>query len=255
MAEPRSDRTAPCSWQPHPDLPGCGRFEAPAGYEVWFTARATAIGEPPRPDYARLAAALGCPPERLVRARQEHGARVRASDEPAELDRQIRLLGAADGIRSGAAGEALLALSADCAVVMLLDPAVGAIGVCHSGWRGTAAGVGAALVESLVTHHGARRERLLAYLAPTIGPCCYEVGDEVFEALAQGGLDAAALRVEGPRKGHLDLRAANRQVLERAGVDSLVCVDRCTRCDDGLFSYRRDGAGCGHQAGLVYRTP
>ena len=99
---------------------------------------------------------------------------------------------------------------------------------------------------------GARPQDLLAALGPGIGPCCYEVGDELREAFGpQGG----AFFRPGPRdKPHLDLRAANRSALERAGIprERIHSVDECTSCRGDLYySYRRDGAGAGRMISFV----
>jgi len=141
--------------------------------------------------------------------------------------------------------------TADCLPVLVVDPECRRVAAAHAGWRGTAAGVVGAAVEALVAR-GSRPSDLLAALGPGIGPCCYEVGDELREAFGEGG---AAFFRPGPRgRPHLDVRAANLAQLEWAGVrpERIHHVYECTSCRPGLYySYRRDGAGAGRMISFV----
>ncbi len=141
--------------------------------------------------------------------------------------------------------------TADCLPVLLVDPVRRAVGAAHAGWRGTAAGVAARAVEALVAG-GSRPEDLLAALGPGIGPCCYEVGPELREAFGPGG---QAFFRPGPRgRPHLDVRAANADQLEKAGLapDRIHSVDECTYCQaDQYHSYRREGKAGGRMINVV----
>jgi len=141
--------------------------------------------------------------------------------------------------------------TADCLPVLLVDPERRLVGAAHAGWRGTAAGVAARAVEALVAH-GSRPEDLLAALGPGIGPCCYEVGDELREAFGPPG---AGFFRPGPNgRPHLDVRAANVRQLQDAGLrpESLYHVADCTRCHaDRYHSYRRDGTAAGRMISFV----
>jgi copper oxidase (laccase) domain-containing protein len=99
---------------------------------------------------------------------------------------------------------------------------------------------------------GSRPSDLLAALGPGIGPCCYEVGDEVKAAF---GDDGRAFFRPGPRgRDHLDVRAANREQLLRSGLapERIDSVDHCTFCARGLYhSYRRDGPRSGRMISFV----
>ena len=109
--------------------------------------------------------------------------------------------------------------------------------MAHGGWRGLADGI----VESAA----ARVEAEAAAIGPGIGPCCYEVGEEVLAAFSD--LDGVA---EGRM---LDLPAVARALLERAGVATVEVAGLCTSCNpDLLFSHRRDGERTGRQAGLAW---
>ncbi len=141
--------------------------------------------------------------------------------------------------------------TADCLPVLLVDPRRRAVAAAHAGWRGAAASIASRVVEALQAR-GSRAGDLLAALGPAIGPCCYEVGEELREAF---GPDAEALFRERPgRKLHLDLRAASTRQLVRAGVPeaSIFQVDECTCCRaTDYYSYRRDGRGAGRMLAFV----
>ena len=141
--------------------------------------------------------------------------------------------------------------TADCLPVLLVDPRRRAVAAAHAGWRGTAAQVAASAVAALVAR-GSRPPDLLAGLGPCIGPCCYEVGEELREAF---GEDAPhVFRPGGGGRPHLDVRAANARQLARAGLrpEAIAHVEECTRCSPGLYhSYRRDGRGAGRMISFV----
>jgi YfiH family protein len=144
--------------------------------------------------------------------------------------------------------------TADCLPILLVDPHRRRVAVAHAGWRGTAAGVARCAVEALVAR-GSRPDGLVAVLGPGIGPCCYEVGEEVRSAF---GPDGAGLFMAGPRgRARLDLRAANVRQMVGVGVaeSHIHHIDECTACHPELYhSYRRDGRGGGRMisfAGFV----
>lgn len=138
-----------------------------------------------------------------------------------------------DGLWTDEPGVPVLAMSADCLPIVVARPnGRRALTVLHAGWRGLAEGVVSAGVETL----GAGEKR--AMIGPAIGPCCYEVGDEV------SSLFDADLTVE--RK--LDLWTAAERALRAAGVRHVDRADLCTRCHPELFfSHRRNGNARGVQ--------
>jgi polyphenol oxidase len=179
----------------------------------------------------------------LLLLRQVHGAQVwRAPwDGRPDGDAAVALSpGALIGIQT-----------ADCLPVLLADPRRRIVGAAHAGWRGTAAGVVTRLV-AVLQREGSRPADLIAGLGPAIGPCCYEVGEDVRTAL--GPLAATAFR-PGPRgRPHLDLRAANRQQLLAAGLcrENIHAIDVCTACRPDLYhSYRRDGSAAGRMISYI----
>jgi len=193
----------------------------------------------------RLAAALGFEPDQVVFARQVHGTRLIDHREPDQwrgsfgtsyVQKEPRNVPEADGHVVSEPGVAPLVFVADCLPVALAGP--GGVAMVHAGWRGLAGGVLAAGAEAV----GATA----AAIGPGIGPCCYEVGDEVLEAFAGLGSGVAAGRM-------LDLPEAARRLLAEAGVERVESAGLCTSCEEGLFfSHRRDEGRTGRQAGVAW---
>ncbi len=195
----------------------------------------------------RLAQHAGYEPDQLQITRHVHGTSVwKVGDplpDPAEFD----------GLVCDHAGPVLGAFAADCVPMLFVDPDARVIGAAHAGWRGTAAGIATNVVTRMI-ELGARADHIRVALGPSIGPCCFEVGPEVVDEFRAALGDVPGLVVRGPKKDHLDLRVANRAVLERAGVRPENIDDRppCTKCEaDRFFSYRRDGQEGGVHMGFI----
>ena len=184
-----------------------------------------------------LARALGLDPRRIARAHQVHGAGLAFHRSPGDCEEKEGNAATvqADGHVLDAPGDAALVTVADCLPVVLAGP--GGAAILHCGWRGLAAGI----VEKGAGAVGAAH----AAIGPGIGPCCYEVGDEVLDAFAPLGDGIAAGRM-------LDLPEVARRLLRDAGVGTIESAGLCTRCDpDRFFSHRRDGDPR-RQAGVVW---
>lgn len=192
----------------------------------------------------RLSEALGIPP-RWATARQVHGCSVFRDDlatVSATVGAAAPAVPEADAVVIREPGRPAAVLVADCLPIALRRApgglrGAGAIAV-HAGWRGLCAGV----IEAAVA---AAREpgptELSAWIGPSIGPCCFEVGPEVVDAFAAGRPTAprCAERVGG--SWYFDLRMAAAWVLAEAGVEVAGGLDvPCTRCDDRFFSHRRN---------------
>jgi len=145
---------------------------------------------------------------------------------------------------------------ADCVPMLLAGGDGRAVAAVHAGWRGIVAGVVGSALERLGAR-GAGTETLVAAIGPAIGPCCYEVGEEVALAVSRAsGAAPEGLAVRRDRRT-LDLRAAVRSQLVRAGVPerAIEVAPWCTRCEAELFdSHRRLGAASGRQMACIGRT-
>lgn len=193
-----------------------------------------------RENRARALAALGRDISDQIEASQVHGREV-AVVTAAQRGRKIQ---GADGLTSCDPAAVLAMHSADCVPVLVADPVKRAVAAVHTGWRGTAAGATAAAIREMGEAFGSRPADLLAAIGPAIGPCCYEVGGEVVEALAPWPWHGAVLRPASKGRWFLDLWEANRRQIEAAGVPpgAIAAAGLCTSCHPALFfSHRRFG--------------
>ena len=180
----------------------------------------------------------------VAEAKQVHSDRV--------LRATAGVVGEGDALWTDRAGLALSVITADCVPVILAERDGDRIAAVHAGWRGLVAGVIPRAIQAL----GAPPGELDAWLGPAIGPCCYEVGDDV--AAAGVGATSPGVMSDGERfageRPHLDLSAAARHQLAAAGIGAPRVVDRCTHCDpERLWSYRREGPGGGRNVAYVWR--
>jgi purine-nucleoside/S-methyl-5'-thioadenosine phosphorylase / adenosine deaminase len=149
----------------------------------------------------------------------------------------------ADGLWSDEPGVPILAMSADCLPIALARTVTDepAVAVLHAGWRGLLEGIVASGVDALGDGS------LAAAIGPGIGPCCYEVGEEVAEPFRERfGEDVV-------HAGRLDLWTSAERALRSAGVSRVERFDRCTACEpETFFSHRRDRGRTGRQGVIAY---
>jgi purine-nucleoside/S-methyl-5'-thioadenosine phosphorylase / adenosine deaminase len=231
------------------------RWDGPGPYVVAFSTRMGGASEAPfdslnlgkltedvpgrvTENRRRLCLTAGADPNELCFNRQVHGDIVMRADPAARGE-------PGDGLWTDVPNIALLVFTADCLPVALTRDSGErpAIALLHVGWRGLLAGVvqaGAAALGGGPLH---------AAVGPGIGPCCYEVGDDVRRPFA------SRFGRHVLRGRHLDLWSAAEQALRSAGAVRVARTDLCTACDRQLFfSHRRDGAQTGRQGALAFVT-
>ena len=140
----------------------------------------------------------------------------------------------------------LFAFFADCVPIWLYDPVQKAGGVIHAGWRGTAAGIVLEALAKMKSHFGSKPEDLYAAVGPSIGPCCYQVGEEVVRSLKELAERNSFLQPPFPLprgKWHADplasIASCFRQRVCGKRIASAICVPLSQFV---IFSHRRDGA-------------
>jgi polyphenol oxidase len=192
----------------------------------------------------RTCETLGLRRADLVSPNQRHTANVR---RVGAADRG-RIWPGYDTLITDEPGVPLLLRYADCTPVLIYDPAHHALALIHSGWRGTVQGAGRVAVEALVAEYGSRPSEMIAAIGPSIGPCCYEVGDDVISAVhASFDRPAELLLSRNGGRPHFDLWAANRRWLAEAGVGQIEAAEICTACRmDDFYSYRAEQGKTGH---------
>lgn len=140
---------------------------------------------------------------------------------------------------------------ADCVPLVFFDPARQVIGLSHAGWRGTLAGIGPATIRMMHKTFGCRPQDIVAGIGPAIGPCCYQVGQEVVEQVREA-FDAPDALIRPFRNGDgtcFDLWAANEQALRLAGVEHVEVAGLCTACNTHEFySHRAEKGSTGRFA-------
>lgn len=236
-------------------------WPAPGPYRVAFSTRVGGVSEgdfaslnlgilteddPARvvENRTRLCDAVGADPDGATMAWQRHGSTVSRA-QPRGIVTPGTVYDHCDGLWSDEPGRAMLLLTADCLPIAIArtDARSPALAILHAGWRGLLAGIAAAGVRAL----GSRS--LAAAIGPSIGPCCYEVGDEV------AGPFREAFGEDVVTDGRLDLWTSAERALRAAGVEVVDRCNVCTSCDgDRFFSHRRDHGRTGRQGVIAYVT-
>jgi len=223
------------------------RWTAPGPYEVAFSTREGGVSEGP---FASLNLALraGDEPDAVQENRRRLCAEVGANLDALSLNRQTHttLVHRAhrgkkgepgDGLWTDEPGLPILAMGADCLTIALarVNGDRPALAVLHAGWRGLLEGI----VGEAVAKLGGK---VAAAVGPAIGPCCYEVREDVAGPFTSRFGSAVF------RDGKLDLWSAAEQALRDAGAGSVERLDLCTSCNPNLFfSERRMGRPRGTQ--------
>lgn len=184
---------------------------------------------------ARIAASLGVAPQNLLSLYQVHSPDALVVRAPFGPERPK-----ADALVTDRPGLALGVLSADCGPVLFADADAGVVAAAHAGWKGALTGILESTVEAM-ERLGAKRERIVAVLGPSIGPENYEVGPEFLDRFTTASAANAAWFTPSAKEGHalFDLNGYTLDRLSRAGV-AAHGVNRCTYADEEAFySYRR----------------
>ena len=201
-----------------------------------------------------LARAFGINQEALVTPRQVHGSDILVINELNE-DYSHFLSVEGDAVITNQPNVMIGVCVADCVPVLLCDIEKGVIAVVHAGWKGTAAGLIAKTVAGMKSEFGCNPGTIQAAIGPCIQKCCYEVDEPVRKAFQQSDIDwDSCAESKSPGKWHLDLSAANRELLLLAGLsnDSIQLSEQCVCChSEQFFSYRRDKDESGRQMGFI----
>lgn len=210
-------------------------------------------------NFRRIAEIFNTTPDKIVCSRQTHTTNVRlvtkedcgkgVVEQPDYDD--------VDGLITNEPGILLCTSYADCVPLYFVDPKNRAIGLGHSGWRGTVNRMGEAMLKAMNDAFGTKPEDVLAAIGPSICKECYEVGEEVADAFKLVFPEEwEHLLKDGKEKGkyQLNLWEANRRILLNAGVleNHLAITDLCTCCNSAyLFSHRASQGKRGNLAAFM----
>jgi len=189
------------------------------------------------PDRRALLDSLGASAARVFAVHQVHSTEVLVVDHQ---DPESLALVEADGLVTHRSDVLLTVTIADCLPIFLSDQVTGALGLVHSGWKGT--GIVGEALRAMAKAFGTRAQDVGVVIGPGIGACCYTVPQERYERFRVAFGDQAVTR--GPGGDYrLDLKAANVRLLEEAGVAKTLVISDCTCCSPALGSFRREGRG------------
>ena len=201
----------------------------------------------------RIGAAIGVRPEDMTYTHQTHTtnvAVVRAED------RGRRFL-ETDGLVTNVPGICLVTFYADWVPLFLVDPVKKAIGLSHSGWRGTVGKMGKVTVQAMMREYGSRPEDIVAAIGPSICQDCYEVSEDVIDRFRDSFNEAVWPKLfyrKENGKYQLDLWRANEEVFLEAGIrrENLAVTNLCTHCNqEVLFSHRATGEKRGNLSAFL----
>ncbi|MCI7107184.1 MAG: peptidoglycan editing factor PgeF [Agathobacter sp.] len=196
-------------------------------------------------NYRRLAHVFGKEPDAFVCSDQTHTTNVLRVDRSCAgygVTRE-RPYTDVDGLITDEAGLILSTFYADCVPLFFVDPVHHAIGLSHSGWRGTVGRMGAVTLEAMEREFGSEPEQIFAAVGPSICQDCYEVSADVANAFCRefAGHEREIMLDKGNGKYQLDLWKCNEIVLLEAGIrrEQLAVTNICTCCNSRLlFSHR-----------------
>ena len=142
--------------------------------------------------------------------------------------------------------------TADCVPLLLVDGEARVVAAVHAGWRGTLSGIVNRTIKRIEKDYGILSSKISAAIGPSIGVCCYEVGEEVaIQFMKKYDKWSELLHKGNDSKYFIDLRMANARNLLDAGVASFEVMDICTMCNGDFHSYRREGKGVGRQLSFI----
>jgi polyphenol oxidase len=176
---------------------------------------------------------------------QVHGAEVVVANGPVA---NRHWLARADGVITNRVDVPLVMRYADCVPLLFYDPVQQAIGLAHAGWRGTVQGMAAQTVQALQQAYGSQPQDIQVVIGPSISMACFQVGEEVVAAIENhfGTTDGLMRRDTVDGTAYVDLWAANKLDLERAGVEQIEIAHICTyQNKHDFFSHRAENGKTG----------
>lgn len=212
-----------------------------------------------RENFRLICSSTGIDTHSLVLAKQVHGTKVIMVDES---DRgrgfeKENSIDKTDGLITVAPGVTLVTFHADCVPVFMFEPVIKAAALLHSGWRGTLANIVSSAAAEMRKITGFDAGRLVAVIGPSIGKCCFEVDEDVYNLFRERSFGEYCTTVPGG-KWKIDLKGIIKKELVSEGVDEQNIYDSglCTKCrSDLFFSHRADKGRTGSMAAFMQIKP
>ena len=194
-----------------------------------------------------LAGETGIAPDKFLYASQVHSGDVKVIDAEAIKNDVLLKNPRTDATITNLPGICLMVMVADCVPLVLFDPVKKVSAVIHAGWRGTVQHITSNTIHKMTECFGCDPADIIAGIGPSIGPCCYEVGEEVRQVVEQsfGTTEGFLIYHTHSKKPHFDLWYANHKQLTDLGVKPLniETSQLCTKCRQDLFYSSRASLG------------
>ena len=200
---------------------------------------------------------LGVPFSSFTCAKQVHGNEVFiVSLQERGLGRESvdDAIAFTDGLLTTEPDILLASFYADCVPLFFYSEDIQAIGIAHAGLRGTLKNISFHMLEKFIVL-GAKKDSLNVCIGPSIGPCCYEIGEDFVEEIRKLKLEKDFLRVRD-KKTFVDLKNLNKELLLKQGLlpAKIECSNYCTSCrNDIFFSYRKEKEKAGRMVAFIFK--
>lgn len=184
-----------------------------------------------------VAEGLGIMVENLVIPIQTHSDNIRCIEAKTH-----RCIESTDALITAQPNVALALNFADCVPIIFYDPTKKVIAIAHAGWRGTAAKIAVKTIKKMQNEFGCEPKNIIALIGPSIGKCCFEVGEDVLQKLLDTVNETECELVYDKIKGAgVDLKLINKFQILANGVEKIDLCEDCTCCKTELFfSYRKE---------------
>ena len=205
-------------------------------------------------NYSKLCEALELEDIPLVSLKQTHSDKiVEVKKENLPNKKGYMNLGEGDALVTDDPGVALMTFHADCIPVFIFDSKSKAIGLVHSGWKGTVESISVKTFYKMQALYKSRQQDLQICIGPGIGYCCFEIGEDVYALFKEKFfyLEKYAKKTSN-EKYHIDLKGLIKRQLEDEGIKNILISQECTVCrKDLFFSHRRDKGSTGRMAAVM----
>ena len=196
---------------------------------------------------SRLARETGIATDKFLYCSQVHSGDVKIIDSESVKNGILSEFPQTDATVTALPGICLMVMVADCVPVLLFDPVKRISAVIHAGWRGTVKHITSNTIRVMIDHFGCNPADIIAGIGPSIGPCCYEVGEEVRTVVEQsfGTTQGYLVTKTKSTKPHFDLWYANHKQLTDSGVKpgNIETSDLCTMDNPDIFYSSRTSGG------------
>lgn len=199
---------------------------------------------------------VGIPLDRVVCAQQVHGTKIQVVT-PEDCGKGVYsekdAMPETDAMVTAHKNVVLAGFFADCVPIYIVDPVKSVVALAHAGWKGTVNRIASKTVNTMCNEFASEPSCCYAFIGPSIGPCCYDVGDEVLSQLDTGKCRFVSALKKDNEKCRFDLWAANKEDLLSIGFlpEHIGVSEICTGCGPRFFSYRRDKGQTGRMAAFI----